>query len=172
MPPRIHLSGFPTLRPPKPRIWHTSPLPRPPCRLASQFGGRRPNYNRFDRVRQVRTLWQTSPGFRNGVFVLSAGGGVFYVSNLEKVPISERRRFNCVSEKLEKQQSQAAFRLLMGQFGKQILPPNHPDSLAVVSKFRSIYYPFLRSSRSVKHVSAISAPNTRCVHCIDREEEG
>lgn len=168
MPPRIHIFGIPILRPLKPRIWHTSPLVRPPCRLTSQFGGRRSNYNRFDRVRQVRTLWQTSPGFRGGVFVLGAGGGVFYVSNLEKVPISERRRFNCVSERWEKQQSQAAFRLVMGQFGKQILPPNHPDSRAVVSEFRSIYHPLLRFSRRVKHVSAISAPNTyRCVHCVD-----
>lgn len=53
------------------------------------------------------------------------------MSNLEKVPISERRRFNCVSEKWEKQQSRAAFQQVMGQFGQQILPPNHPDSLAV-----------------------------------------
>ncbi len=42
----------------------------------------------------------------------------------------------------------------------------------VVSRFRSIDYPFLRFSRSVKHVLAVSAPNTcSFVHFNDGKEE-
>jgi len=38
----------------------------------------------------------------------------------------------------------------------------------VVSQFRTLYYFFLRVSRSVKHVQAVSAPNLcNFAHCID-----
>ena len=140
MPPRLTPSLLPFFRPVR-LTPHISPLAHSPHRPASQFpsgGRRRPGYNRFDRARQIHTLWQTSPLFRRGVLILGAGGGVFYVSNIEKVPISERRRFNCLSESWEKSQSEGAFRQVMRQFGNQILPPNHPDSRMVERVMRRL----------------------------------
>ena len=134
MPPRLNPFPLLSFRTIKPRIPNIAPLSRLPSRPASQYpfnGGRRPQYNRFDRARQIRYLWQTSPLFRSSVLILSGGSGVFYVYNLETVPISGRRRFNCISEDWEKQQSQGAFRQVMREYRNQILPPNHPDSRLV-----------------------------------------
>ena len=134
MPPRLNafpLLSFSTL---KPRIPNIAPLARLPCRPASQYpfnGGRRPQYNRFDRARQIRYLWQTSPLFRSSVLIISGVSGVFYVYNLETVSVSGRRRFNCISEEWEKRQSRGAFRQVMRQYRDQILPPYHPESRLV-----------------------------------------
>lgn len=145
MPPRFSLSllsAFRTIRScnarPEPL---TRPCLRQPSRLASQFpfnGGRRSQYNRFDRARQTHNLWQNSPLFRNAVLVVGVAGSVFYVYNLETVPLSGRRRFNCVSEETERQQARSAFQQVMQQFGNQILPPDHPDSRIVEQVMRRL----------------------------------
>ena len=47
----------------------------------------RPQYNRFQRAADLRDLWRHNPLSRYGL--MAAGGliGVFYVANLEKVPV-------------------------------------------------------------------------------------
>ena len=66
--------------------------PRIQYRAATRlsFPGRGPQYSRFNRVNNIRGLWQQSPAFRYGVGILGAGGGVFYFSNMEEVPVRLR----------------------------------------------------------------------------------
>ena len=103
-----------------------------PARQASQWGPRNPRrpprYNRFS---NVRTLWYTSPAFRYGIGATGAGVGVFYYANLEEVPISGRRRFNCFSSQFEEQLGQQSMQAVLQEFRGRVLPPNHPQSKMV-----------------------------------------
>ena len=127
---------FPTI---PSRFPYSRPSPilhRLPARSASQWGpvGPRrppPRYNRFGRAEKVYNLWYQSPGFRYGLGAVSVGGGVFYVSNLETVPITGRRRFNCISPELEKQISAGGYESVLQQYKGRILPSNHPYSILV-----------------------------------------
>ena len=135
MPPRLSafssFSSFSPLRQPLPRHCF---LPRTPLRSQSQStrfpggGRRRPNYNRFD---SVKRLWSSDPRFRYGAIAVGAGGAVFIVYNLERVPVSGRLRFNCVTENYERKISYGTYRQVMAQYRGQILPPDHPDSRVV-----------------------------------------
>lgn len=62
---------------------------------------------------------------------LSLGGGVFYYTNLEQVPVSNRTRFNCVSESFEDWVGKQSFQAVIQEFGSRVLPPNHPYSRQV-----------------------------------------
>ena len=53
------------------------------------------------------------------------------MANLEKVPITGRRRFNCVSPAFEKQISDGGFQAMLQQYQRSILPPHHPYSILV-----------------------------------------
>ena len=101
-----------------------------PVRNASQWNRRRPSpsYNSF---RPGYALWRTSPIFRLTVGVLGVGGGIFYLSNLEKVPVTGRRRFNFISPQLEAALSQSGFEQVVQAYGDRILPANHPYSRLV-----------------------------------------
>jgi len=57
--------------------------------------------------------------------------GVVYVSNLEEVPVSHRRRFNIVSEDFEQQSGRQLYQEVMQQYGGQMLPAWHPKSMMV-----------------------------------------
>ena len=54
--------------------------------------------------------------------VVVGGGVIFYVSNLEEVPQTGRRRFNCYSEEAAEKQGQLLFQEIMREFGNAILP--------------------------------------------------
>lgn len=60
--------------------------------------------------------------------VAGGGGGVFYVYNLEEVPVSHRRRFNFVSPEMERQVlgSENAYNALLQEYRNRILPADHP----------------------------------------------
>lgn len=137
MPPRLPPFSFSAFRPLKPLMPRQPSIPRIPSRSQSQFprfpggGRRRPNYNRFERAQQIRYLWSTNQKFRYGVFAVGAGGGVFVTYNLERVPVSHRLRFNCVPESWERAASNGMYQQVMLQYGRKILPPNHPDSRMV-----------------------------------------
>ena len=133
MPPRLS-TFFSTFSPRNQSFPRQRTFARTPLGLQSQFpvGGRpRPRYNRFGRVEQVRYLWSTSSSFRYGLFAVGAGGATFVAYNMETVPISGRRRFNCVSEDYERWMSHATYRMVMSEYGRKILPPDHPDSRMV-----------------------------------------
>ena len=125
---------------------HQVPVPKPTflpqpspsaqrvfLRSASRQSTRRPppRYTRFGRAQQVYGLWQTSPGFRYGVGAVGLGAGGFYWYNLERVPISGRLRFNCVSANLEKEISAGGYQQVLQEYKGNILPPNHPYSRMV-----------------------------------------
>ena len=102
-------------------------------RSASQLGPRRPQprYSRFGRAERVYNLWYTNSAFRYGVGAVGLGGGAFYWYNLDRVPITGRRRFNCISPNLEKQISAGGYHQILRQFSGKVLPPGHPYTLMV-----------------------------------------
>ena len=127
-------SGFPQSH--ASRTWQRlySKIPHITSRSASQWGRsnyRPPQYNRFSRAQQIRYLWATSPRFRLGVGAAGAGGGVFYYSNLETVPVSGRSRFNCISAAMEEQMGQEQYQQLVQELRGKILPAHHPYSKMV-----------------------------------------
>ena len=120
----------PTLFPPKLQIFQSTKAPTQAllARQTSQWGPRRPQprYSRFGRAERVYTLWHTNPAFRYGVGAVGLGGGAFYWYNLDRVPLSGRLRFNCISPSLEKQISAGGYHQIIQQFKRKILPPDHP----------------------------------------------
>lgn len=59
--------------------------------------------------------------------VAGAGGGTFYVYNLEEVPITHRRRFNFISPETEQTLvSEDEYKQSLQQFQGKILPREHP----------------------------------------------
>ena len=91
-----------------------------------------PNQSYFSlRFAQLLWLWQTDPRFRYGVLVIAIGGGIFYVLNLERIPISDRLRFNCIPREWEERLSREIHQQLLRQYGRQILPSGHPSSRMV-----------------------------------------
>ncbi|KAF8857390.1 hypothetical protein BDZ45DRAFT_560967, partial [Acephala macrosclerotiorum] len=65
-------------------------------------------------------------GFRNrlpiiGVIVVG-GCAIFYFSNLETVPVSGRRRFNCFSEESVAEEGKMMYNMIMREEGERILP--------------------------------------------------
>ena len=55
----------------------------------------------------------------------------FYIYNLETVPVSGRRRFNCISAKRETDMAQQLYGQVMQEFGSRVLPAWHPNSKLV-----------------------------------------
>lgn len=80
------------------------------------------SWSRFGPTYRAQYLWRT---YRNPILVVGGGGTVFYVANLETVPVTGRRRFNVVSPETEKQLSQGAYQEILAQFEGRILPSNH-----------------------------------------------
>ncbi|KAI9228850.1 MAG: peptidase family M48-domain-containing protein [Piptocephalis tieghemiana] len=64
-----------------------------------------------------------------GTGVCLAGG--YYVTHLDTVPITGRRRFIDVSPDMEKQVAQAAYQSVMQEWQHRILPAHHPVSQSV-----------------------------------------
>lgn len=66
------------------------------------------------------------------MLVVGGGGTVFYVYNLEEVPITGRRRFNVVSPEREKALvSDGAYQETLREYGGKILPKDHPHTQLV-----------------------------------------
>ncbi|KAJ3147544.1 hypothetical protein HDU86_007942 [Geranomyces michiganensis] len=61
----------------------------------------------------------------------TAVGGVYYVSHLDTVPVTQRRRFIDISVEKEKMMAQQGYHEIMREFGRHILPPAHPYSVLV-----------------------------------------
>ncbi|KAI0509450.1 peptidase family M48-domain-containing protein [Xylaria bambusicola] len=107
-PPRIVSLPSPAI-PPSPILRHHAVCPRRPfsrtaCRRNEWRDPRR--HDPHEHLRQAKPLF-TSQGFKrfirspslHTVIVVSMGGAIlFYFSNIQTVPVSGRRRFNCYSE--------------------------------------------------------------------------
>ncbi|KAL8691353.1 MAG: hypothetical protein Q9218_003397 [Villophora microphyllina] len=99
----------------KPRVWTSQ------RHYASKRRG--PSYNRFE---AARGLWKASPQFRIGVTAVGGGITVWIGSNIEKVPVSGRYRFNCVSEEYEAELGREGYQQVMQQYRGMLLRPSDP----------------------------------------------
>lgn len=87
----------------------------------------------FNHSPRLAELWRTDPHFRTGVRVIAIGGSItiagviFYALNLERVPVSGRVRFNCISDKWEAKMGAWLSQALMRQYGERLLPSQHPS---------------------------------------------
>ncbi|KAL9104334.1 MAG: hypothetical protein Q9163_000725 [Psora crenata] len=135
------------------------------ARSASQWGPRGPRrpdprYNRFGRPGKLYSLWYTSPGFRYGLGAVGIGGGAFYIANLDRVPITGRRRFNCVSPATEKWISDGQFQAVLQQYRGRILPPHHSYS-RMVNRVMSRLIPLSRLEGEKWEVRVIDDPDQK-----------
>ena len=74
-------------------------------------------------------LWNASPAFRALVAGGGLGAGAFVLYNVETVPVSGRRRFNWVGERVERRMGEARFEETLRQFRGKILPPHAPETV-------------------------------------------
>lgn len=84
-----------------------------------------PQYTRFGRAQatvNLFRLWRARPTFKYELGGLGALGGAFYVANLETVPVTERRRFNVVSEAQEAGMGDQMYQQVLQEYGQKILP--------------------------------------------------
>ncbi|KAG0201934.1 hypothetical protein BGX28_005399 [Mortierella sp. GBA30] len=63
--------------------------------------------------------------------VVTAGAGGYYLTHLETVPMTGRRRFMDVSVKQEEMMAKEAYKQVMHEYRNKILPQNHPYTLYV-----------------------------------------
>lgn len=113
----------------RPRIY-TRPLrslfqPRIQQRTAKR--GRAPQqYQKFGGGRSIGSTplerWAARPTFFRDVGIITAGCAVFYVVNLEEVPVSGRRRFNIISPSLEVWLAESALKETMETYRGLLLP--------------------------------------------------
>jgi hypothetical protein len=89
-------------------------------------GGRR--YQRFQQNANYFQRWARSPTFYYQIAGLSGAVGVFYVYNLEQVPVSGRRRFNIISVETEMAMAQEMYAQIMREYNGRILPVSHVSS--------------------------------------------
>jgi len=72
---------------------------------------------------------QSAPGFRiNRNYLIAGGVGFsgFYAYNLERVPVSNRLRFNVISSETETEMSKEAYKQILQDNSGKILPPGAP----------------------------------------------
>ncbi|WPH02763.1 Hypothetical protein R9X50_00563100 [Acrodontium crateriforme] len=80
------------------------------------------NYQTFQSTSGLFRRWAARPTFYyeiGGIGVLCSG---FYVSNLETVPVSGRRRFNVLSAEREKAMGESMYQQTMQEYGNKIMP--------------------------------------------------
>ena len=82
----------------------------------------RGNYQRFQQGAGLLGRWVASRTFYYQVAGIAGVIGGFYVYNLEKVPVSGRRRFNVISVEEEAELSKQMYAEVMQQFRGKILP--------------------------------------------------
>ncbi|APA11626.1 hypothetical protein sscle_08g063960 [Sclerotinia sclerotiorum 1980 UF-70] len=105
------------------------------------YQGRRQKYYRFDpnEARNARPLisdehiknFSKHPALHSFILILLAGGVVVYISNIEDVPVSGRRRFNIYSPQDMEREGQIAYRQILQQYRGHILPDWDKRSMMV-----------------------------------------
>ncbi|KAL7751050.1 metalloendopeptidase [Sorochytrium milnesiophthora] len=89
--------------------------------LQSSWQRPRASYQRF----QTAVPWYQNRNYLVGGGVLSLAGGAYYVTHLEHVPISGRRRFMDLSPQQEEMLAKQAYEEIVAQYGRQVLPQSH-----------------------------------------------
>lgn len=80
------------------------------------------NRNRMAATGMLFRRWAQRPTFYYEVSGLAGVCGVWYIYNLETVPVSGRRRFNCLSQNMEKWLGQMTLEQLVNEYQGRILP--------------------------------------------------
>lgn len=111
--PRRHQSG-----------WQ---YPPPPPRRPQKVVHYRYNPDEISRARPLLTSDQIfnaarSPSTKWILLFSSGSAGLFYVSNLEEVPVSGRKRFNCYSDETVEAEGEKMYQMIMQENGRSILP--------------------------------------------------
>ncbi|KAF2634094.1 hypothetical protein P280DRAFT_335547 [Massarina eburnea CBS 473.64] len=91
-----------------------------------RFGDSRPRAGWRNFALAGLTQWAAKPTFYRDVGVITAGAGGFYLYNLEEVPVSGRRRFNCVSPNLEAWLGKRAVNGVKEEYKGKFLPASDP----------------------------------------------
>ncbi|KAF9360531.1 hypothetical protein BGX26_008951 [Mortierella sp. AD094] len=119
----------------KPSSWgDLIPQPRPSSSSDSKTFGNiisRPQYKRFGQNpgnggRGGRVPIFLDKRYQVAAGVVAVGAGGYYVTHLETVPVSGRRRFIDVSVSQEEAMAKEAYKQVMREYGRKLLPPNHP----------------------------------------------
>lgn len=85
----------------------------------------------------------------------------FYVYNLEEVPVTHRRRFNCLSPSTEVQLGNSGYDQILSEFRGKILPPDHPHTQTVARVVE----------RLLSATHGLSASEEWRVHVIDDPQQ-
>ncbi|ETI28559.1 hypothetical protein G647_01009 [Cladophialophora carrionii CBS 160.54] len=93
-------------------------------------GRQQQQWSTFGPVYRAQYIWRN---YQRPLIVVGAGGGVFYVYNLEEVPVTQRRRFNVVSPSSEEKivTDSGAYESLLQEFRGKVLPAEHPLTMQV-----------------------------------------
>jgi hypothetical protein len=78
-------------------------------------------------------------------------GGAVYITNLETVPVSGRRRFNVVSPERERAMGLQQYEALMEEYRGQILPQSHPQ----VAKIKRVLAKLVKGLEILEESDAI-----------------
>ena len=111
-----------------------------PKRLASRYSRfgektgsgqqQQQQWSKFGPVYRAQYIWRN---YQRPIIVVGAGGGVFYVYNLEEVPVTQRRRFNLLSASAEKELfgGSGPYNEVLQEFRGKVLPADHPLTMQV-----------------------------------------
>lgn len=89
------------------------------------------NYQRFQASRSLLRKWAARPTFYYELGGIGVVIGVIYVSNLQEVPVSGRRRFNILSPSWEKWMSESMYQQVLQEYSTRVLPPSSKEQRMV-----------------------------------------
>ncbi|EXJ89158.1 hypothetical protein A1O3_02222 [Capronia epimyces CBS 606.96] len=92
-------------------------------RRGGQWSNDQEQWGSFGPLYRAQYIWRS---YQKPIVFVGAGGTLFYVYNLEEVPITHRRRFNILSPETEKQLSEGAYQSTLQEYNGRILSSNHP----------------------------------------------
>ncbi|TFY59203.1 hypothetical protein EVJ58_g5927 [Rhodofomes roseus] len=112
--------------PPRPRAPTSLHVARPARPFSSSSKRTAPKYVRFGAdSKQPTNVWRFDLREKIVVGIVVAGGW-YYVAHLEQIEDTGRWRFMDVSPQLEAKLARASHEALVAEYGRKVLPPNHP----------------------------------------------
>jgi predicted Zn-dependent protease len=104
-----------------------------------------------------RHFW-SSPTFLWAMMATGAIGLAYILTHLERVPVSNRRRFMAMSKADEAKMAKMAFNEIMQEYEGKTLPPNHPSTI-LVNKVAARLIPHSGMDQEGWRVFVIDEPN-------------
>lgn len=107
-----------------------------PQRSYSQY-----HYVRFNQPQGYNSNWEkywSDPTFKRWCYITVGAGSLFYVTHLEKAPITERKRFIWLPRSWELRVGQYTYNSILRETKPYILPRSHPTTKRVEKVFHRI----------------------------------